>query len=293
MTPRSVANILPAHAISMGGTTIHQPLPTQRIDQIDPFLLLHHFGPFKVAPGERDPLDVGPHPHRGFEPVTLLYSGGLRHRDSRGNTGYLRDGDVQWMTSGRGIIHSERASDEFVSRGGIMEGIQLWVNLAPEHKMVQPRYQDIKAADIPVVPLADGASMRIVAGHWGESVRGPAKVYGDLLVWQLDLPADTVVELPVPTDYNLAVYLLDGGIVSSTGFPYGARTMLHYRNDGEGVRLRGEAPLTRVLLLGGRPIGAPVVSHGPYVMNSQTEIMEAMRDYGMGKMGFYIDEEPQ
>ncbi|MBB4079584.1 hypothetical protein GGR28_002209 [Lewinella aquimaris] len=289
MTPRSVANILPAHAIDMGGTTIYQPLPTQRVDQIDPFLLLHHFGPFTVEPGGRDSLDVGPHPHRGFEPVTFLYSGGLRHRDSRGNTGYLKGGDVQWMTAGRGIIHSERASKEFVERGGTMEGIQLWVNLAPEHKMVQPRYQDIKANTIPNVAFDGGANVRVVAGELAGNA-GAAKTHGAVLAWHLELPENATVELPVPASYNLAAYLLDGAITSSTGFEYGPRTLLHYRNDGDGIRLTGKAPLTRILLIGGEPIGAPVVSHGPYVMNTQTEIMEAMRDYGMGKMGFYVEE---
>ncbi|MEM9835892.1 MAG: pirin family protein, partial [Bacteroidota bacterium] len=166
MKTRSVAHILPAFELDMGGTAIKQALPTQQVPRIDPFLLLHHFGPFEVVDG-RDPLDVGPHPHRGFEPVTFLYHGGIRHRDSRNNTGYLRGGDVQWMTSGMGIIHSERASKEFLDQGGVMEGIQLWVNLPAKDKMVQPRYQDIKAADIPTVQLEHGGKLRVVAGTFG------------------------------------------------------------------------------------------------------------------------------
>ena len=146
----------------MGHLPLVQPLPTQRVDQVDPFLLLHHFGPIEAEPGF-DPIDLGPHPHRGFEPVTFLYQGGLRHRDSRGNTGHLEAGDVQWMTAGMGIIHSERASQRFLEEGGTLEGIQLWVNLAAKNKMVQPRYQDIKAASIPTLNI-DGSELRVVAG---------------------------------------------------------------------------------------------------------------------------------
>ncbi|MCL4141264.1 UNVERIFIED_CONTAM: hypothetical protein GTU68_014003 [Idotea baltica] len=236
-----------------------------------------------------DPLDVGPHPHRGFEPVTFLYSGGIRHHDSRSNTGYLKPGDVQWMTAGMGIIHSERSSKEFREKGGKLEGIQLWVNLAPEHKMVQPRYQDMKAEDFPQLDFPGGAVLKVVAGSFKE-LQGPAKTYSPILAWQLELPAGVTVSLPVPPDFNFAAYLLDGRVKTANGFSYDGRTLLGFRRDGEGISLTGDAPLTRVLLLGGLPLGAPLVQHGPFVMNTQTEILEAMRDYKMGKMGVYIDD---
>ncbi len=288
MTQRTIANILPAQALQMGPVEIHQPLPTQRVEQIDPFLLLHHFGPWTVEDG-RDPLDVGPHPHRGFEPVTFLYSGGIRHHDSRGNTGQLNGGDVQWMTAGMGIIHSERGSKAFMRNGGTLEGIQLWVNLGPEHKMVQPRYQDMKEADFPRLEFPGGAVLKIVAGTFsGQS--GPAKTYSEVQAWQLDLPAGVTVELPVPADHNFAAYLLDGELKTASGFNYGGRTLLNFRQDGAAISFTGVAVNTRVLLLGGVPIGAPVTQHGPFVMNTQTEILEAMRDYQMGKMGVYIEE---
>jgi len=288
MTTRSVENILPATALKMGHLTVHQPLPTQQVAQVDPFILLHHFGPFQVGPGN-DPLDLGPHPHRGFEPVTFLYSGGLRHRDSRNNTGYLKSGDVQWMTAGMGIIHSERGSKEFLDSGGTLEGIQLWVNLGPEHKMVQPRYQDMKAEDFPTIELAGGAILKVVAGTYGDQT-GPTKTYSPLLAWQLELPAGATVALPVPLDYNFCAYLLDGEISLPSGFNYSGHTLVNFQRDGEGVRFTGVAERTRILLLGGEPLGAPLAQHGPFVMNTQTEIMEAMRDYQMGKMGVYIEE---
>ena len=288
MKNRTVANVLPAHPMKMGPIEIHQPLPTQRVEQVDPFLLLHHFGPWEVGPGN-DPLDLGPHPHRGFEPITFLYQGGIRHRDSRNNTGYLSGGDVQWMTAGMGIIHSERGSKEFLEAGGTLEGIQLWVNLAPEHKMVQPRYQDMKRETFPVADLGAGAELRVVAGSFDEH-KGPAQTYSPINAWQLDLPAGAVAELPVPAGHNLLVYLLDGEVTLPSGFSYAGRAALHFNNDGDGITLTGKAERTRILLLSGRPLGAPVAQHGPFVMNTQTEILEAMRDYQMGKMGFYVEE---
>lgn len=289
MTNRSIANVLPAHALKMGPIEVHQPFPTQKVEQIDPFLLLHHFGPWEVGPG-RDPLDVGPHPHRGFEPVTFLYQGGIRHRDSRNNTGHLEAGDVQWMTAGMGIIHSERSSRKFIESGGTIEGIQLWVNLAPEYKMVQPRYQDMKREDLPVVRFSGGAKLRVVAGDFNGN-KGLAKTYSPVNAWQLELPAGATVELPVPAGHHFLAYLLDGEVTLPSGFSYAGRTALNFKDDGEGITLTGKAEHTRVLLLGGAPLGAPVAQQGPFVMNTQTEILEAMRDFQMGKMGFYVDQD--
>jgi len=287
MTTRSIANVLPAHALKMGPTEVHQPFPTQKVEQVDPFLLLHHFGPWEVSRGY-DPLNVGPHPHRGFEPVTFLYSGNIRHRDSRNNTGYLNAGDVQWMTAGMGIIHSERASKDFLEQGGTIEGIQLWVNLAPEHKMVQPRYQDMQQETFPLVELGNGATLRVVAGEFAGQ-KGPAKTYSAINAWQLELPAGATVDLPVPSGHNFVAYLLDGEAALPSGFSYQGRTALNFKDDGEGISLTGKAEHTRALLLSGAPIGAPVAQQGPFVMNNQTEILQAMRDYQMGKMGFYTE----
>lgn len=288
MKTRSVAHILPAFELDMGGTIVKQALPTQQVEQIDPFLLLHHFGPYEVD--GQDPLDVGPHPHRGFEPVTFLYSGGITHRDSRNNVGELEGGDVQWMTSGMGIIHSERGSEKMLDEGGTLEGIQLWVNLPAKNKMVIPRYQDIKAADIPQVTLEHGAKLRVVAGKFGDK-RGPAQTYTDLNAWQVELAAGEGAELPIPSTHNALVYLLDGHVKLNDNFDYEGPVLLHFRNDGqsEGILLQGLAEKTRALVLTGEPIGEKVTQYGPFVMNTQTEIMEAMRDYQMGKMGVYIE----
>lgn len=290
MKTRSVANIIPAFELDMGGTIVKQALPTQRVQQIDPFLLLHHFGPYEINSG-RDPLDVGPHPHRGFEPVTFLYQGGILHRDSRGNVGELEGGDVQWMTSGMGIIHSERGSKKMLAEGGFLEGIQLWVNLPAEHKMVVPRYQDIKAADIPLVQLEHGGKLRVVAGEFAGK-RGPAKTYTHLNAWQLELAGGAGASLPIPPGHNALLYVLDGHLKLNENFNYEGPVLLHFRNDGEseGIQLQGLAANTRAILLSGEPINEKVTQYGPFVMNTQTEIMQAMRDYQMGKMGVYVED---
>ncbi|MEM7572183.1 MAG: pirin family protein [Bacteroidota bacterium] len=287
MSYRPVVDLLPAHELDMGGTIVKQSLPTQKVERIDPFLLLHHFGPYEVAPGS-DPLDVGPHPHRGFEPVTFLYSGGLRHRDSRGNTGYLQGGDVQWMTSGRGIIHSERASQEFLDTGGTMEGIQLWVNLPAAHKMVQPRYQDIKADQLQLLDFGPGVQARLVAGDF-EDKQGPVATYSPLLIIQLELEAGAALNLPLPVDFNAGLYLLDGELQLNENFNYAGPYLINFGQTGSSIHLQGVAAKTRALLIAGAPIGEPVTNYGPFVMNTQTEIMEAMRDYQMGRMGFYTE----
>lgn len=287
MKNRTVAHILKSEQLQMGHLQVKQPLPTMKVEQVSPFLLLHHFGPISVEPGA-DPLDLGPHPHRGFEPVTFLYSGGIRHKDSRGNEGILQDGDVQWMTAGRGIIHSERGSKAFLESGGVMEGIQLWINLPKQHKMAQPGYQDIKAARIPVLEEDEGrVRLRVVAGNY-KGTTGPARTFTPLLALQGHLQPGGFAAIELPEHFNALAYVLKGQVKLNESFSYAGEHLLHFRNDGEGFSLRAEAE-SQVLILAGEPIDEPVASWGPYVMNTQTEIMQAIRDYQMGKMGVYVD----
>lgn len=285
MKSRSIAQILKGETIHMGEFSVKQPLPTMRVAQIDPFLLLHHFGPIQTAPGH-DPIDLGPHPHRGFEPVTFLFSGGIRHKDSRGNEGILSGGDVQWMTAGRGIIHSERASKALLENGGTLEGIQLWVNLPQKYKMVQPRYQDIKAVEMPIFE-EEKVNLTLVAGTFRD-MQSPAMTYSPIVAIKADLKAGGETFIEIPENYNALAYILNGNVTLSSGFEYSGETLLYFKNDGDGFLLKATAD-SRLLILAGEPINEPVASWGPYVMNTQTEIMEAMRDYQMGKMGVYID----
>ena len=285
MNYRSVSHILESSNIDMGSFQVKQPLPTQKVPQISPFLLLHHFGPIKVEPGY-DPIDLGPHPHRGFEPVTFLYQGGIRHKDSLGNEGILEAGDIQWMTAGRGIIHSERASDFFMENGGTIEGIQLWVNLPAQDKMTQPKYQEIRRNDIPVI-TENKVTHRLVSGQWNGQ-KGIVNTFSPMIIIQTSILSGGKTQIPIPENFNACIYILSGEIILNDNFDYPAGKMIYFTNKGDGIGIEGLED-TEILVLCGEPIEEPLAQYGPFVMNSQTEIMEAMRDYQMGKMGFYID----
>ena len=285
MNYRSVSHILESSIIDMGSFQVKQPLPTQKVPQISPFLLLHHFGPIKVEPGF-DPIDLGPHPHRGFEPVTFLYQGGIRHKDSLGNEGILEAGDIQWMTAGRGIIHSERASDFFMENGGTIEGIQLWVNLPAQNKMTQPKYQEIRKNDIPVI-TENKVTHRLVSGQWNGQ-KGIVNTFSPMIIIQTSILSGGKTQIPIPENFNTCIYILSGEITLNDNFDYPAGKMIYFTNKGDGIGIEGLED-TEILVLCGEPIEEPLAQYGPFVMNSQTEIMEAMRDYQMGKMGFYID----
>lgn len=285
MNYRFVSNILESSIIDMGSFQVKQPLPTQKVPQISPFLLLHHFGPINVEPGF-DPIDLGPHPHRGFEPVTFLYQGGIRHKDSLGNEGILEAGDIQWMTSGRGIIHSERASDFFMENGGTIEGIQLWVNLPAQNKMTQPKYQEIRKNDIPIL-AENKVTHRLVSGNWNGQ-KGIVDTFSPMIIIQTSILSGGKTNIPIPENFNACIYILSGKIILNDNFDYSAGKMIYFTNNGDGICIEGLTD-TEILVLCGEPIEEPLAQYGPFVMNSQTEIMEAMRDYQMGKMGFYID----
>ena len=285
MNYRSVSHILESSIIDMGSFQVKQPLPTQKVPQISPFLLLHHFGPIKVEPGF-DPIDLGPHPHRGFEPVTFLYQGGIRHKDSLGNEGILEAGDIQWMTAGRGIIHSERASDSFMENGGTIEGIQLWVNLPAQDKMTKPKYQEIRKNDIPVIAETK-VTHRLISGQWNGQ-KGIVNTFSPMIIIQTSILSGGKTQIPIPENFNACIYILSGEITLNDNFDYSAGKMIYFTNRGDGIGIEGLAD-TEILVLCGEPIEEPLAQYGPFVMNSQTEIMEAMRDYQMGKMGFYID----
>jgi len=282
---RRIKYLSKSEHIDMGGTKVKQPLPTVRIEQLSPFLLLHHFGPTTVEAGH-DPLGVGPHPHRGFEPVTFLYSGGIRHKDSLGNEGLLAAGDVQWMTAGRGVIHSEMASKEFLNKGGAMEGIQLWVNLPKSSKLTPAKYQDIKAERIPSIEK-EGVRIRVVAGEF-EGKKGPASTHTPILALQLEMEKGALVELNTPESHNTMAYVLNGSVRNVGDQLIEKEHLAIFEASNSAIELQAMSE-SRILLLAGEPIDEPVVQWGPYVMNTQTEILQAMRDYQMGKMGVYID----
>lgn len=280
---RNVQYIFPADKVMLGKAEILQALPIKGINQISPFLLLHHFRKENIPAGEVD-FDVAPHPHRGFEPVTFLFEGNIHHRDSMGNEGFLKGGDVQWMTAGRGVIHSEKATEEFQKTGGDFHGVQLWVNLPKEHKMTEPRYQDIKSENIPVYESEDKKlKLRIVAGTWND-IQGPAKTFTEVVAMHGVMKKEKLDDINIPVEHNVILYVLEGKLEINGKHHANEGMIVLYKNDGAFISIKAMED-TQFLLLSGKPIDEPLATYGPFVMNTQSEVMEAIRDYQMGKMG--------
>lgn len=288
MKSRTVKQLLYAHQTMMGDMPIRQPFPTAQVGQIDPFLLLHHADVKVEEYTDPDDAGVGPHPHRGFSPVTFIFKGGIHHRDSRGNDSVVYEGGVQWMNAGRGIIHSERPPRDIQDKGGRLEIIQLWINTPAAHKMDQPVYYPVQAEDAPTALLDEG---RVVVNVFAGSilgVTGKVPALTPVNAATMQVRKGSRIEVPLPPNHHVFIYLLDGKVkVDGFGMVEGNHVVLF--GEGEGIALEGLED-TRILLVSGEPLNEKVVSHGPFVMNTQTEIMEAMRDYQLGKMGILIEE---
>jgi redox-sensitive bicupin YhaK (pirin superfamily) len=272
--------------INMGPIRLRQPIPSHIVDKVDPFILLHHYGPYKISE-TNNPFDLGPHPHRGFEPITLLFKGEQLHRDSLGNESVVKAGDVQWTTAGLGIIHSEGPTKEFVQKGGELEGIQSWLNLPAKDKMMQANYQHIKSEDMPVVENEDKSiSLKVVAGEHSNK-KGFIKTQTSVNVFTVKTHKTGKMQVEIPTTHESIIYLLDGEVMvnDEVSLKRGKAQMVTFNQDGNIIEFETKAEST-LLILSGEPINEPIKQYGPYVMNTQTEIMEAMRDYQMGKMGF-------
>ncbi|WP_026755951.1 pirin family protein [Sediminibacter sp. Hel_I_10] len=286
MKHNTIKTIGTSEFVNMGPIRLRQPLPTQSIDMIDPFILLHHYGPYEISEAH-NPFDLGPHPHRGFEPVTFLLQGEQLHRDSLGHESVVKSGDVQWTTAGRGIIHAEKPSAEFVKKGGIIEGIQLWLNLPSEKKMMPAAYQHAKREEFNVVISEDKkVHTRIVAGELND-LCGRIKTQTAVNAFMIEAQAGGEQSILFPKSHSAMLYLLKGKVTvnASETLELDQKQMIVFNQDGDGIHI--EAASDSVLLfLSGEPLNEKVSTYGPYVMNTQTEIMEAMRDYQMGKMGF-------
>ena len=272
--------------VNMGPIRLRQPIPANGIEMIDPFILLHHYGPYEISP-ERNPFDLGPHPHRGFEPITFLIQGEQLHRDSLGNESLVKGGDVQWTTAGRGIVHAEAPTKEFVKKGGDLEGIQLWLNLPAKHKMMPANYQHLEDEQIPKVFSDDEkVQLNIVAGHQKEAI-GNIKTQTEVNVFTVKAQENGMIEIDIPEHHQSLVYLLDGEVLlnDDVTLQKGANQMATFTEDGDKIKVHAIKEST-LLILSGEPINEKITQYGPYVMNTQTEILEAMRDYQMGKMGY-------
>jgi redox-sensitive bicupin YhaK (pirin superfamily) len=281
MSRREVVRIVQAHRQTEGGGfVVRRPFPTAGLRHADPFLLLDEMGPVDYAPGEA--VGAPDHPHRGFETVTYVLDGEMQHEDSAGHLGKLASGDVQWMTAGRGIVHSEMPSRAFQDRGGRMHGFQIWVNLPKRDKMMAPRYQEISRDQIPEGTSADGlAKVKVVAGE-ALGAKAVIETRTPISYLHFTLKSGAKADVPLPRDHAAYVYVFEGdAVVSGKDVREGQLAMMG-EGDSLDLAASGDAQL---LVLSGVPLNEPVVQYGPFVMNTENEIRQAIIDYQSGRLG--------
>lgn len=266
------------------GFHVRNLLPSNDLDrELSPFIMLDYAGP-TVYPATDTPRGVGEHPHRGFETVTVVYQGMLAHRDSAGNSGVIGPGDVQWMTAASGVVHEERHEREWAKRGGTLQAIQLWVNLPKAFKMSAPGYQTILNDHIPVLQLEAGAgSLRVIAGSV-RGVRGPAKTFTPVELYDLRLRAGRSMPLQIPKDFNVGLFVLSGRASLEGTHRLTEAELAVFVSNGEPVVITAEEDVT-ILVMAGEAIHEPVARYGPFVMNTKAELVQAVSDYQAGKMG--------
>ena len=253
--------------------------------RLSPFILLDYGAPTEFAPTDNMRRGVGPHPHRGFETVTIALQGSVAHHDSTGAGGVIGPGDVQWMTAGAGILHREYHAEDFARRGGTMQMAQLWVNLPAKHKMAAPGYQALTASQMGV-HRAPGVTVRVIAGEH-EGAKGPARTFTPMHVFDVALDAGATHEVMLPGHYNTFA-IATGGRVHISGEPVEINELALFANDGDAIRLEAQDD-TRLLLFSGEPIAEPIAQYGPFVMNTPEQISEALSDFHRGKFG-HLDE---
>ena len=289
MPNKRLKRLTKAQKINMSGILLDQALPNEDFDQVDPFLLIHHMGSLLPGGQKARETGIGAHPHRGFSPVTLIIKGAIRHRDSRGNDQVVEEGGTQWMHSGMGIVHSERPAPYLAEKGGELEIIQFWVNVPPAAKMKQPSYQPLTKENTPSGSDADGRiQWSLVAGQYQNKI-SPIHTESKLLILNVSMVNTGPFSLTVPEGWNTLLYIVDGQIRMEDTVMQ-SKMLAVLENDGTRISLEIDRP-GRILLLSGEPIGAPVKKYGPFVMNTQTEIMTAIRDSQIGRMGILIEED--
>ncbi len=282
---RSVVQIVTAHQQREGaGFIVRRPFPTHGLEQVDPFLMLDEFGPMTYEPGEA--VGAPDHPHRGFETVSYLLAGEQLHEDTNGERQFIRPGDVQWMTAGAGIVHSEMPSEAILRDGGTVHGFQIWVNLPAADKMTKPGYQFLPAGDIPTaVGSAGKIEVTVIAG---EAFGVSAKIGTHTPIWLQDwrVGADASAAIDVPADFDVAAYCFEGKVALGPESNVIERGQLAKFGPGDSLQVSAaDADGGRFLLLAGRPIREPVARYGPFVMNTREELITAVEDYQSGRMG--------
>jgi len=277
VTARQVLSIHPALREDIGDLVTRRPVPAPGLEQVDLFLFLNHHGPQTYRPGNRG-LPFGPHPHRGFETVTFILQGSLAHLDTGGGESIVEAGGVQWMTAGRGLIHAELSPESFKRDGGPLEILQLWVNLPSSLKMVEPNYVGVTEAEIPVLQLSDAVTMRPVSGLDAT----PIQSLTGIMLATVEMQPGSKATLPAPTGRSVLFYTVRGSArVSGVEVPEHHLAQL---SDGDGLEVESETG-TLILFGHGDPIGEPIFAHGPFVMNTREEIIQAVQDYQRGLFG--------
>jgi len=254
------------------------------LERLSPFILLDYNSPFEFPPAEAA-RGVGAHPHRGFETVTIAYDGYVEHHDNAGNHGVIGPGDVQWMTAGSGVLHKEYQEQSFAERGGIMHMIQLWVNLPQTSKMSPPKYQELRKDHMAYVDLpGDAGTVRIIAGEF-EGVKGPAETFTPVNLFDISLKQHGQARFTLPQAFNTAILILRGQVSINAETVASASDLVLFKNEPGELLIEGVSEDALVIVLSGEPIHEPIIQHGPFVMNTEREIVEAFRDLRIGKFG--------
>jgi len=292
MKPRTIEKIIPPPPVHWvgDGFRVHNFIPgmgTMTRERVSPFILLDYNSKHYFAPSEV-PRGVGVHPHRGFETVSIAYKGKIAHHDSFGNSGVIGEGDVQWMTASSGLLHKEYHEKGFSEQGGLFHMVQLWVNLPAKVKMSPPKYQAITNNEMGKYQLPDGAGViEIIAGNYHD-VKGPAFTFTPVTLMNAKLEKGGKATFSFPAGYNTCALVIEGSIIVNGTEKTGSDHFVLFRNDGDGFTIDASEKAI-VLIMSGEPIDEPIAAHGPFVMNTQTEIMQAYADLNRGRFGFLED----
>lgn len=291
MSTKSVEAIIappPVHFVG-DGFRVHNFIPGNgrlSMQRMSPFIMLDYNSPFYFTPTDT-PRGVGVHPHRGFETVTIAYKGKVEHHDSGGNHGVISEGDVQWMTAASGVLHKEYHEKEFSKAGGYFQMVQLWVNLPAKDKMSKPKYQELTNASMGKVELTNGAgTVEVIAGKFG-STKGPASTFTPVNLMNAKLNKAGKAVFNFPSSYNTAIVVIEGTVKVNDNEAV-ANSFVLLKNDGEEFVVEATEQ-SQILILSGEPINEPIAAHGPFVMNTREEIVQAMEDYSRGKFGILAD----
>lgn len=291
MSTKQIEKIIapkPAHFVG-DGFRVHNFIPGTRgldMKRMDPFIMLDYNSKFHFN-GTNQPRGVGVHPHRGFETVTIAYKGQVQHHDSAGGGGIIGEGDVQWMTAAKGVLHKEYHEKEWARTGGIFQMVQLWINLPSAYKMSCPKYQAIRNADMTKADLGENGFVEIIAGTYGDQ-KGPASTFSPVHMMNAKLKKDGKATFSFPANFNTAALVIEGSVTINNSGKIPSNHFILFKNEGETFTVEAQED-SIILIISGMPLNEPIYAHGPFVMNSREEIMQAFEDYNLGRFGYLED----